>query len=217
MAVFCYTRPMKKTLLALSIIIIITGGIFYMKRNTAPDITNYPGSGEGIVVFGDSLTAGYGATSGKDFVSLLEQKFAPQDIKVINQGRNGDTTTSALERLDTVIELDPKLVIVFLGGNDILRKVPAETTFANLRQIIEEVQASGAMVALVGVPGGILGDPYADRYEALATEYKTIYISQFLSSILFDSKLRYDGIHPNDAGYEIVAERIYEGVKEYIE
>ena len=85
-----------------------------------------PTSGRTIVAFGDSLVEGRGATPGRDFVSLLARRL---NTRIVNAGRSGDTTAAALARLDSdVLSRDPKVVIVLLGGNDYLRRVPTEQT-----------------------------------------------------------------------------------------
>ncbi len=201
----------KVVLFPVLVLAAIFAWFFFLKN--VPDIANYPGSGESIVFLGDSLTAGYGSTDGNDYVSLIGQKTR---IPVVNLGRNGDTTESALARIDEVVAAKPKLVVVYLGGNDYLRRVPIEKTFSNLEWIIIQIQDSGSMVAIIGSPGGVIGDPYADRYEALAERYKTIYIPQFIKSIILDRSLMHDGIHPNDLGYKIVADKIWEGIEDFI-
>ncbi len=88
--------------------------------STLSTITNYPVASGNIVAFGDSLTAGVGATAGRDYVGQLEDIL---DVSIDNEGVSGDTTRDALLRLDDdVIDKDPEVVIVWLGGNDILQR-----------------------------------------------------------------------------------------------
>ena len=168
-------------------------------------ITNYPPKNQTIVAFGDSLVEGVGATPGNDFVSLVERTLR---VDIINKGKSGDTTAHGLARIDEVLVEDPGIVILLLGGNDALRRVPKKETFSNLSAIIERLQSSGALVVLLGVRGGILGDGYAGDFETLAETYHTAYVSNVLGNLITNPKLMYDGIHPNDQGYVIVAERV---------
>ena len=89
-----------------------------------------PTSGERIIAFGDSLVQGVGASPGHDIVSVLSRRLG---VPIVNAGRSGDTTGAALTRLDSaVLSRNPRIVIVLLGGNDMLRRVPRATTFDNL-------------------------------------------------------------------------------------
>jgi acyl-CoA thioesterase-1 len=170
-----------------------------------PSITNYPTAGTNIIIFGDSLAWGQGSTDGGDIASRLSRQF---DLSVLNLGVSGDTTADGLARIEQVLEQDPHVVIVLLGGNDALRKVPVETTFANLTQIIEQLQAAGAAVLLVGEPGGLYGSRYPKMYEGLAKQYGVAYVPNILHGLIGRAEYMSDAIHPNDAGYAVAADRI---------
>ncbi len=172
---------------------------------TAPEAPLAAQSGTTVVVFGDSLAEGVGATQGGDIASLLARVL---DEPVINLGVSGDTTADGLARIDTVLAEDPRVVVVLLGGNDAIQRVPVETTFANLAMILEQVQATGAAVVLVGEPGGLYGSQYEREYEALAEEYRTFYVSNILSGLIGRPEFMSDLIHPNNAGYQRAFERI---------
>src|SRR3990167_2268928 len=127
----------------IAILVVVVGVFIYFSERDVV-VTNYPGSGTSIIALGDSLTAGVGATEGKDYVSRLNDKLG---VSIINTGKSGDTTETALLRLyDDVLIKKPKLVIVMLGGNDYLRKIPKEITFENLDTIIKRIHSSGSMV-----------------------------------------------------------------------
>jgi lysophospholipase L1-like esterase len=133
---------------------------------------------------------------------------------VVNAGRRGDTTADALERLsDTVLSKNPRLVILLLGGNDFLRQRPRQETRKNLEEIVRRVQARGAIVAIVGMRLGLFTDEYAAVFEETARQFGALYIPAVMKGILSDSKFRSDPIHPNGAGYRLIAERIAEKVK----
>jgi len=168
-------------------------------------ITNYPPKNQTIVAFGDSLVEGVGAGEGNDFVSVVGRTLGRE---IINKGKSGDTTADGLSRIDDALAEDPGIVIVLLGGNDALRRIPKKETFTNLGIIVERFQSAGAVVVLLGVRGGILGDGYANEFEAVAEKYHTPYVSNVLEDLITNPKLMFDGIHPNDQGYAIVAERV---------
>lgn len=159
-----------------------------------------------IVAFGDSLVYGYGSTPGHDFVSLLSARIGEP---ITNLGVSGDTTAGGLARIDDVISLEPRVVILLLGGNDFLRKVPRTETFSNLRTIIQKLQAGGTRVVLLGVRGGLLIDSADSEFESIANETGAFYVSDVLSGLFGDARYMYDSIHPNDTGYAKVADRVY--------
>lgn len=171
----------------------------------SPKITNFPTAGTTIVAFGDSLTEGVGTTQENDYVSLLSQRMGEP---IINMGVSGDTTGDGLERLDSVFPVDPKVVIVLLGGNDTLKRVPVETTYTNLDSIIKQITGKGIGVVLVGAPGGLYGGRYDDMYETLAKKHGVAFVPNILKGILSRPELMSDSIHPNDAGHVIIADRI---------
>jgi lysophospholipase L1-like esterase len=173
-----------------------------------------PTTGENIIAFGDSLVAGHGATPGKDFVSVLARRLR---TPIVNAGRSGDTTASALDRLNSdVLSRNPRVVIVLLGGNDFLRGVPSEETFRNLSTIVERIRSRGAAVVLVGVSVGLFTDPYDDQYEALARRTSAGLIADILDDILGHSDRMSDSIHPNDRGYEVIADRLEPALRDLI-
>jgi len=174
-------------------------------------IQNLRSAGETIICFGDSLTEGVGAGSGEDYPSTLSRLLV---MPVINAGRRGDTTAEALARLsDAVLSKNPRLVIVLLGGNDFLRQQSRQQTRENLEKIVQRIQAQGAMVAIAGIRLGLFSDEYGSIFEETARGFGALYIAQVLKGILTDSSLRSDPIHPNAAGYRMIAERIANKIK----
>jgi acyl-CoA thioesterase-1 len=174
-------------------------------------IRNIHSLGETVICFGDSLTEGVGAGSGEDYPSALSRDLA---FPVINAGERGDTTAQALARVtDAVLNKNPRLVVILLGGNDFLRRVPLEDTRNNLAEIVRRIQAQGAMVAVAGIRLGLFTDEYARLFEKTAQEFGALYIPGVMNGILTDSALRSDPIHPNGAGYRLIAERIGEKIK----
>lgn len=174
-------------------------------------ITNRDSQGTTIVCFGDSLTAGEGAGPKQDYPSVLQAKV---DLPVINAGVRGNTTADGLARLDQdVLRHNPRIVIITLGGNDFLRKLPKEETLRNMSAIIDKIQENGSMVLWAGVKTGLFGDAYTEDLKKLQQEKHFILIPNILEGILFDPRYKADQIHPNAAGYRIIAERIYKKIK----
>jgi len=180
-------------------------GVYFIFFSGAPSVTNVPSDGTSIVAFGDSLIAGTGASRGNDFVSILSRQI---DEPIINLGRSGDTTRDALVRIDDMLQQDPKVVLLLFGGNDFLQQIPAAETFKNLEQIIQTIHQSGSAVLLLGVRGGILRDNFKGEFAALTKKHHTAYVSDVLDGLLGNQQLMSDSIHPNDAGYQVMADRV---------
>ncbi len=170
-------------------------------------ITNYPPKGTSITALGDSLTTGVGASDiSHGYISVLEKRL---DVHIANKGVSGDTTADAAKRLQKdVLDEHPHIVIILLGGNDYLKQIPQEETFRNLRSIIERTQGVGASVILVGVRGGLLHDKLDKDFKKLAKETGSLFVPNALDGILDDPTLMADQVHPNDAGYLKIADKI---------
>ena len=157
-------------------------------------------------MLGDSLVAGRGARAGEDFVSVLSRRLG---VTIVNAGQSGDTTGAALARLERdVLALNPRIVVVLLGGNDYLRRVPVTQTFSNLDSIVNQVRERGAAVVLVGVAVGLMSDPYREEYEALAERRSAGLVPDILDGIIGHASLMSDSIHPNARGYAMIADRL---------
>lgn len=174
-------------------------------------IRNVRSAGETIICFGDSLTEGVGAEPGEEYPTVLSRLLG---MRVLNAGHRGDTTARALERIhSSVVNRNPRLVILLLGGNDFLRQVPTRETRKNLKEIVRQIQDHGAMVAIAGIKLGLFTDEYGPIFEETAAELGAIYIPQVMKGIFNDAKFRSDQIHPNSAGYRLIAERVAEKIK----
>jgi len=179
------------------------------------DVRNLASRGENIICFGDSLTEGVGAAAGQDYPSILARQLR---LELINAGRRGDTSADGVARLEQdVLARNPRLVIVLFGGNDFLRQVPLVETKKSLEEIVRRIQERGAMVVLLGMRLGLFTDEYGPLYEEIARKHGALYIPQVLKGVLSDPKLKSDSIHPNGAGYGVMAERVLEKVKPLLE
>ena len=195
-----------------SVVIAIVVLSFLFSRTKT--ITNYPSSGTDIIAFGDSLVQGVGSSNSNDFVSVLSRKI---EIPIVNLGHSGDTTADGLARISNLDKYNPKIVILLLGGNDYLKKVPITETENNLATIIKNIQNRGAIVLLLGVRGGLINDHFDSMFERLRSRYHTAYVSDVLSGLIADSRYMSDVVHPNDLGYSIIANRVYGVLKSLLE
>lgn len=179
------------------------------------EIRNIGSKGENIICFGDSLTFGYGASPGEDYPAVLEKLVK---LPVINAGKDGDTTFTALERLDNdVLAKNPRLVIVEFCGNDFLKKIPKEDTIKNLDKIISRIQEKGSMAALVDISAGMFFQEYRQAFKKLADKKKAVFIPVVLSRIITNPSMKSDFFHPNFRGYKIIAKRVHRVISRYIE
>ncbi len=188
---------------AAALVLIIVAGFW---PSPYAHVRNLDSRGANIVAFGDSLTAGYGAKPSEDYPSRLS---AILGAPVINAGVSGDTTASALARLDAdVLGRDPRIVVVGLGGNDFLQSVPIATTETNLRDIVHKIEGARAMVVLLGFRFPSITADYEAMYKRVAKEEGCLLVAGPLRGVLNDSSLKSDAIHPNARGYEVMAERV---------
>jgi len=169
-----------------------------------------------LLILGDSLTAGYGLAAEEAFPAQLEEALlqSGRNVSVINAGVSGDTSAGGLARLDWALQDDPQMVIVALGGNDALRGLPPEETFANLDAILERLKVAGIHVILIGMKAPRnLGESYTTAfdqiYPRLAQKHNVSFYPFFLDGIALDPSLNQtDGIHPNARGIALIVERI---------
>ncbi|MEQ1775919.1 MAG: arylesterase [Burkholderiales bacterium] len=159
-----------------------------------------------IVAFGDSLTFGTGAAEADSYPVVLGQLIGRQ---VVRAGVPGEVTEGGLARVQDVIdEHKPKLMIVCLGGNDMLRKVDESQTKSNLRTIIKTIQSQGIAVVLMGVPKPALLTGAPPFFDEIAKEFGIPYEGKIVTDVLYQRDQKSDAIHPNAKGYRRMAEAI---------
>ena len=172
-----------------------------------------------IVVFGDSLYAGYQLEQNEGFAPELERALAARGVaaRVHNAGVSGDTSAAGLQRFAFTLDgLDrkPDLVLVGLGGNDMLRGLRPEDTQANLDAILRELHRRNIDAMLTGMLAARnLGKDYADRfdpiYPELAKKHDIPLYPFFLEDVAGNRDLMLaDGIHPNERGIDVIAGRV---------
>lgn len=161
-----------------------------------------------IVAFGDSLTYGTGANDEESYPAVLSQLVSRT---VVRAGVPGEVTARGLARLPGVLEEHrPRLVIVCLGGNDMLRKVRDAEIASNLRRIVRIIRERGIAVVLVGVPRPALLPGAPEFYAEIAGEFGIPYEGSVVKSVLYAPDMKSDPIHPNAKGYRRMAEAIAE-------
>ncbi len=175
-----------------------------------------------LVVFGDSLSAGYGLQAGQSYPDGLQRELNAQGYpwRVVNLGISGDTTVGGLARVQSVTALRPSVVLLELGANDGLRGMPVTRTRDNLDQMILTFQRAGARVVLAGMTlppnyGPDYVTSFTKIYTDLAAKYKLALIPFLLSDIITPD-LRYfqrDGVHPTAEGARIVTGTVLRTLK----
>jgi acyl-CoA thioesterase I len=160
--------------------------------------------GAAVLALGDSLTFGTGAPPDAAYPAVLERLSGWQ---LHNAGVPGDTSAQALERLPPLLQAPPALVLLCIGGNDFLRRVPESDTRQHVRTICETVRATGAQLLLIGVPRPTLSAAFTGSlsdhplYGDIAETLKLPLHRQGWSEVLADESLRSDAIHANAQGY----------------
>lgn len=172
--------------------------------------------GSTILALGDSLTAGYGADAAAAYPAVLAGLTGWQ---IINGGVSGNTSAQALARLPALMRRQPQLVLVSIGGNDFLRKVPEADTRSNIRQIVQQIKAAGVPAVLVAVPYFTTGALFGrlsehPMYEELAAELNVPLFKGAWAEVLGNKKLKSDQIHANAQGYRVFAEKMWAFLKQ---
>lgn len=184
-----------------------------------------------IAALGDSLTQGYGLYQEDGLTSRLEEwlRAAGEDVVVVNAGVSGDTTAGGLSRVGWTLTDDVDALIVALGGNDLLRAIPPETSRANLEGILQAAAAKGLPVMLVGLeaPGNYgpeFKQAFDSMYPDLAAEYGAIHVKSFFDGVLevgmpreeLRRLMQADGIHPTAEGVKLMVENLGPKVLELV-
>lgn len=172
----------------------------------APSLSYLPENAV-VLAFGDSLTAGMGASAANSYPSVLSQL---AERNVVNAGVSGEETAQGVKRLAGVLrQVNPDLLLLLEGGNDILRNRDLRRTKQNLAAMIELAHSMEIEVVLIGVPEKRLFSSVAPLYEELADQYKIVLIDNLLASLLRKSQYKSDAVHLNKQGYRVMAESIY--------
>lgn len=177
-----------------------------------------------LLALGDSLTAGFGLALGEGFPAQLEAALIARghDVRVLDAGVSGDTSSGGLARLDWSLDPATDAVIVELGANDALRGIDPTVTRAALDGIMTNLTDRGLPVLLAGMiappnMGEAYGDAFNPIYADLAATYDAVYYPFFLDGVAGERDLNLDdGIHPTAEGIALIVERIMPYVEDLL-
>lgn len=164
-----------------------------------------------VVALGDSLTYGYGSSPDNAYPAVLQTLTQWQ---VINAGVNGDTSAKVLARTDAIVAQNPDLVLLGVGGNDVLQRLQPAATSANISATIGKFKAADIAVVLIAEPHfstSVLFGKASDNpiYQDIAKQEDVPLYADGWSTVLSDDSLKSDKIHANTAGYQHFAEALH--------
>ena len=173
-------------------------------------------AGSTVVALGDSLTYGYGANPKTAYPTVLAEL---SKWNVVNAGVNGDTSADVLTRVNEITEQNPDLVLLGVGGNDVLQRIAPDTTRANIIATIDTLQSNNIDVVLIAEPhlstSALFGKASDNPlYEDIAETESIPLYSDGWSTVLSDDALKSDKIHANAAGYRQFAEGLHDYLKD---
>lgn len=203
-----------KILIVTILVLALGAGIFFLMQQESEPKRTTPIK---IVAFGDSLTAGYGVAEEENYPSQLKKALSEYQIDMINLGVSGDTTESAKERLQQVIDAEPDIVLLGIGGNDALRLLPIAQAKANIESMVQRLksQANPPRIILLEMQTGIHGGlPYKREFDAIyqdIAEAHNIPLVPFIVAKIYldQAYMLSDRIHMNREGYAYI-------VREYL-
>lgn len=170
-----------------------------------------------IMLYGDSLMAGYGLNQNENLSSALAAKFSLEEtaVLIINASVSGNTTSNGLARLDWSLGESPNIVILCLGANDMLRGIDPKYIKENLNTMISKINESGSKVILAGMRssksmGAIYQQRFDQMYREIAEEHDLTFMPFLLEGIALEKKyLQNDYKHPNALGIQVMANNLY--------
>ena len=179
-----------------------------------------------LLIYGDSISAGYGMEPDKQWAENLKLIFNEKnlDIEIVNRSVSGETTGGGLSRIKPILEkLQPKYLLLELGGNDALRGYPPSRILNNLEAIIEIAKGNQVKVFLMQIK--ILpnyGKRYQEQFESIfpkvAKENDIILLPFMLNDIALDKALMLpDGIHPNADAQPLIAEYVFKSLEPHLQ
>lgn len=177
-----------------------------------------------LVIVGDSLTEGYGVSRESAYPYLLEKMLEKDHVgwKIVNSGIGGSTSASAPGRVKWVLRSHPKIVVLFLGGNDALRGIPPKETQKNLEEAVRLLQEAKVKVLLVEMQappnyGAEYTKSFKQAFLNVKKDKKIDSLAFPLARVAGKKEFNQaDGIHPNEKGHAMIAEDIYKAIKGYL-
>ena len=170
-----------------------------------------------IMLFGDSLMAGYGLTQSESLASELSNRFDKDgtEVRIINASVSGNTSSNGLARLGWSLGDSPDVVVLCLGANDMLRGIDPTLTKENLNTMIVKIKENGATVVFAGMRSPeSMGEDYQGQFDQLyadlAQQHSLIFMPFLLEGVALEAKyLLRDFKHPNALGITIIADNLY--------
>lgn len=199
---------MNKRNIAIATCLALTILFFYCKGPTINswEITKPKENTSQIIFFGDSLTSGYGLKNNKESFPNQLKKTLNLPSKIF--GYPGNTTADGLKKIEQLKQEPPSLVILTLGGNDILKRRKLEETKRNLTHLFKTLQSYGHTVVYTEVLSVMDGKRHLMHVE-LCKEFKIAMVPDILSGMISGTEyMQGDSIHPNEAGCQLIAQRI---------
>lgn len=185
---------------------------------TAADVLNPQPEFGPVVIFGDSLAKGYGSRTDDARLEACITRSFP-GYEGVTYAALGATTSDAVKWVDGLLQLKPKAVIVSLGGNDVMQfgssRVPAQTTFDNLRTIYKALVSQGIMVTHLGLNPPVLSKRLPE-IRGVAESEGVLFVPDIMEGLWGDPRYMSNMIHPNDAGYKIVCQRVVRAMTPYM-
>ena len=176
-----------------------------------------------LLIFGDSISAGYGIKESENWVALLTDKLNENskiNYILINSSVSGDTTSGGVSRIKKTLEVhSPDYVLIELGGNDALRGYPITNIQENLERIVSKVleEKSKPILMQIKIPpnyGKRYVNAFENLYPMISKNYQIPLMDFLLENVALDQNLmQLDGIHPNSKAQPIIAKQIYNEIK----
>ena len=184
-------------------------------RNNYPIKNTKAYNGGPIIVFGDSVANGYGASSKS---TSLNGCMASVPSWVVNVSSDGATTSDSLSFLDDALNEKPSIVLISLGGNDVINdamygSLAEEVTLKNIRKIFRSFTDNGSLVIHLGLnpprhPVYPADSSRLQKFYTIAVEEGVIFLENSFAGLWGNSDYMSDEIHPNDKGYSILCTRV---------
>lgn len=174
-----------------------------------------------VVVLGDSIAAGLGLPVDQAFPAVAEATLKSEgvELSIQNAGVSGDTSTAGASRVGWLLKQEPDVLVVELGGNDMLRGQPVDVTRARLLEIVTAGQSAGANVVVLGITApGSMGPTHKAAFDALYGEVcdasGATLVPDFLGPLMVRPELiQGDGLHPTADGQKLLARRLVESLR----
>jgi acyl-CoA thioesterase-1 len=196
-----------------------------------PTLAEIPEDAPLVMFLGDSFSSGLHLASNQAFPALLQQRLAAEGLpfRLVNAGVSGDTSAGGLRRLDWLLQQQPAILVLELGGNDGLRGQTIHGTegspgvYDNMRQIVERSLAVDVRVLLLGARmppshGAQYTTAFAQLYHRIADELDVPLVADFLDEVGGNDRyLLSDGLHPNPEGHERLADTVIDELRALLE